>query len=140
MAVFHEPSLSKFLVFNQNDTFSFLDRTFETNIIKPYISLTWMKDKNVYCFMIQIARAMGEVMRWKQRYKPTYHTYRQADSSFYYKDLQSDLIDHVNIIKFDYLKHVMAMLWNAINTPIGPIVYFKYQKDLKHKQLHSIIV
>eukprot|EP01083_Nonionella_stella_P285357 971288_1 len=137
--IFRNPALCKIVSFNNDETFTFSGHTFSAHIIQPYISITWNESNNAYVFVVQIPRSMHKVMRWATRFKPTYHTYRQKDSEYYYKDLKLDLIDHIEIMKFDYIKQILAMLQNTIDTPFGPFKYFKYEKDIKDKQINSII-
>eukprot|EP01084_Bolivina_argentea_P147182 257534_1 len=136
--VFHIKPFKKFITFTKNDHFSFRNYEFPTKIIKPSISITYSND--VYYLKIQTSRTICEYMRWSKRYRATYDTYNQKDSKYYYKDLEQDLIDHIQIMKYDYCKNTFAMLINMINTPIGPIVYWKYEKDIKDKQLNKIII
>eukprot|EP01084_Bolivina_argentea_P209250 356477_1 len=135
--IFHLIQLSQIITFNDDKTFTLKKYTFSTNILNPYVSITW-KD-NAYVLSIKLNRAIAPIMRWRKDYLCTYDCYRQKDSEFYFRDLQADLLDHVNIIKFDYLKHCLAMLINCINTPIGPVVYFKYDTTIKDKKINEII-
>eukprot|EP01084_Bolivina_argentea_P209249 356476_1 len=134
---FHIQELSPIIKFNKDKTFTFKDETFKIILLNPYISLTWKDD--AYVLILQINRAMSPIMRWRKNYLSTYHTYRQKDSQFYYKDLAQDLLDHVNIMKYDYVKHFLAMILNTIRTPIGPVVYFKYDKTIKDKEIDEIV-
>eukprot|EP01084_Bolivina_argentea_P042126 77711_1 len=134
---FRHPSLATFIQFNKNKTFTFRGYTFKSNILKPYLSITWKKD--AYLLKIQISRSMAPIMRWGKRYLATYHSWQQIDSKYYYKDLDQELLDQIHIIKFEFVKHFLAMLINSINTPIGPILYFKYDKTIKDKQIDAII-
>eukprot|EP01084_Bolivina_argentea_P154948 270071_1 len=87
-----------------------MHHTFETKSIYPYVTLKW-KDT---AYLLKITIPRSKVTNNKC---VTYHTWRQKDSPFYFKDLGSDLIDHVQLIKFDYAKHILTMLSNYTPTP-----------------------